>query len=171
MIGLQSFQCRVGGARNRVRRKILRDLALTTAARFAVMNKIVADFCGDSDFLALIRKRFGDQFLAQAVAVGIRGIEKGDAKVEGLVHERDRFTLGKISPPTGRNCPESEADFAHCQVGVLVGAKFHRRRIERSADCRVQSKPTKASASASRLICSSTRTWILWISKSDQSFQ
>ena len=45
------------------------------------------------------------------------------------MHERDRFALGKISPPTGGNRPETKADLADCQIGILVSAKLHKPKI------------------------------------------
>ena len=119
------FKRRVRRAHDRVGRKILRNFALTASARFAVRDKIVADLGRDHDFIALIRKCLRDQFFAQAVAVGIGGIEKSHAEIERLVHERDRLALGEISPPAGGDRPKTEADFADLQVGVLVGAKAH----------------------------------------------
>src|SRR5437879_11844505 len=103
MIGLESLQRRVGGARNCLRRKILRNFALTTAARFAVMHEIIANLRRDGYFVALFRKRFGDQLLAQTVSVSVRRVEQRDAEIERLVHERNRFALREISPPPGRN--------------------------------------------------------------------
>ena len=97
----RSLERSVGRANDRVRRKILRDFALTAAARFAMRDKIVADLGRDHDFIALIRKRLRDQFFAQSVAVGVGCIEKRDAEIERLVHERDRFALREIPPPAG----------------------------------------------------------------------
>ena len=113
MIGLQPFQRGVGRSFDRFRRKILRDLALTAAARFAVLDEIVADLGRNRDLVALFRERLRDQFLAQSIAVGVGCIEEGNAEIERLVHERDRFALGKVSPPAGRNRPETEPDFTH----------------------------------------------------------
>jgi hypothetical protein len=41
------------------------------------------------------------------------------------VHERDRFALGEIPPPAGRNRPETKANFTHGQVGVSIRAELH----------------------------------------------
>ena len=46
-------------------------------------------------------------------------------EIERLVHERDRFALGEISPPAGRDGPETEADFADFEIGILISAKAH----------------------------------------------
>ena len=75
-IGFQPFQRRVRRADDRVRRKILRNLALTAAASFAVRDEIVADLRRDHDFVALFWKSFGDQFFAQTIAVGVGGVEQ-----------------------------------------------------------------------------------------------
>ena len=83
------------------RRKILRDLALTAAAAFAVSDEVVADLGRDHDFVALLRESLRDQLFAQAVAVGVGGVKERDAEIERLVHERDRFAFGEISPPAG----------------------------------------------------------------------
>src|SRR5207244_119392 len=101
--------------------------------------------------------RFRDQLLAESIAVSVSCVKKSDAEIERLVHERDRFALGKISPPAGGDRPESKSDFADLELGVLVSAKLHREGVERSPDCRVESKFGIISASASRLICSRTR--------------
>src|ERR1043166_1855703 len=153
MIGLQAFERRVGRARDRVGRKILRDFALPASARLAVMNEIVADLGRDHDLVALFWKRFRDQLLAQPVAVSIGRIEQRDAEIECLVHERDRFALGKISPPTGRHRPEAEPHLAHYQVGVLVGAELHKERLT-----------TKATeVTEKNLFLSPCAPWPLWL--------
>ena len=104
-VGLQSFERRVRCARDGFRRKILRNFSLTASARLAVMDKIVADLGRDHDFVPLIWERLRDQFFAQSVSVRVSCIEQCDAEIERLVHERDRFALGKISPPSGGNRP------------------------------------------------------------------
>ncbi len=91
----------------------------------AVRNKVVADLGCDNDFVALLWKCFRDQFFAQAISIDVRGIEQRHAEIERLVHERDRFAFGEISPPTSRDRPKSETDFTHFQVGVFVNAKAH----------------------------------------------
>ena len=91
------------------------------------MNKIVSDLGRDHDFIPLVWKCFRDQFFAETSAVGISRIEQSDAEIECLVHERDCFPFGKISPPAGGNCPQTKTDFAHGQVCVLVSAKTHGR--------------------------------------------
>src|SRR6266404_508666 len=123
MIGSQSLQRRVGCARDCFRRKILRNFALTTAARFAVMHEIVTHLCRNHDFISLFWKSFRDQLLAEAVPVSIGGVEESYAEIEGFVHERDRFALRKISPPASRNRPKTKANFAHRKVGVFISAK------------------------------------------------
>src|SRR5439155_25812277 len=106
--------------------KILSDFALPASPGLTVGNEIITNIGGDHDFVAIFRKRFGDVFLAQTVSVSIGGIERGDAQVERLVHERERLAFSVIPPPPGRDRPHSEADFTDGQVSVLVSAKFHR---------------------------------------------
>ncbi len=125
MIGLESFQRRLGRAHDRLRRKILRYLALSAPAGFTVRDEIVPDLGRDHELIALCRKSFGNEFLAQSISVGIGGIEKRDAKVKRLVHESDGFAFGESSPPTGGNRPKTEPDFAHFEVSVFVSAKAH----------------------------------------------
>jgi hypothetical protein len=117
--------CRIRGVRDCFRRKILRDLALTAAARFAVGDKIVPYLGRDHDFVALLWKRFRDQFLTQTVSVSVSRIKKRDAEVERLVHERGRLAFSEISPPASGNRPKPKADLAHSKIGVFVGAKTH----------------------------------------------
>src|SRR5438270_3623238 len=126
MIGLQALQCRVGGALDCFRRKILWDLALPAATRFTVPDEIISDLGRDRDLVALFRECLGDQFLAQSVAVSVSCIEKGNSEIERHVHERDCFALGEISPPAGRDRPETESDLADFKIGVRVSAKLHR---------------------------------------------
>src|SRR4029077_6335765 len=83
------------------------------------------DLRRDYDFIALIRERFCDQLFAQTIPVGISRIEQRNPEIKRLVHQRNRFTLGKISPPAGGNCPQPEADFTDCEIGILVSAKAH----------------------------------------------
>src|SRR5438046_467277 len=116
MIGLESLQRRIGCARDRVRRKILRNFALTAAARFAVMHKIVANLRRDGYFVALFGKGFRDQLLAQSVSVSIGRVEESNAEIERLVHKRDRFAFRKISPPTRRNRPKAKANLADLEI-------------------------------------------------------
>src|SRR6266478_4105125 len=129
MIRFQSFQRRVRRPLDRFRRKILRDLALTAAARFAVVHEIVSDLGRDRDFIALFWERFGNQLLAQSVAVSVGRVEERNSEIERLVHESDRFALGKISPPTGGNRPKAEADLAYRKVGVFISAMAHASSI------------------------------------------
>ena len=77
------------------------------------MNKVVTDLGCDHNLIPLVGKCFRDQFFAQTISVGISRIEHGDTEVEGPVHERDRFALGKIPPPTRGNRPQTEADLAN----------------------------------------------------------
>src|SRR6266513_331539 len=101
MVGLQPLQRRVRRSFDRFRRKILRNLALTAAAGFAVMDEIVSDLGRDRDLIALFWERLGNQLLAQSVAVSISRIKERNAEIERLVHQCDRFAFGKISPPAG----------------------------------------------------------------------
>src|ERR1700688_2254653 len=89
------------------------------------MYKIVADLGRDHDFVSLIWERLRDQFFAQSVSVRISRIEESDAEVKRVMHQRNRFALGEISPPTGGDCPQAEPDFADRQVGIFVCAKAH----------------------------------------------
>ena len=41
------------------------------------------------------------------------------------LHKHNRLALGKVSPPTSRNRPEPESDFAHGYVSIFVSAKLH----------------------------------------------
>src|SRR5206468_9268106 len=95
------------------------NFALPAPARLAVMDKIVANLGCNHDFIALIRESFGNQFLAQSVSIRVSRIKQRDAEIERLVHQRNRFALGKISPPPSGNRPQSEPHFAHCQVGIF----------------------------------------------------
>ena len=81
----------------------------------------------DSPCLVAITERFRDQLFAQSVSVRISRIKKNYTEIERFVHQCDRFALGEISPPTGRNRPQPEADLAYSQVGVLVRSEAHMR--------------------------------------------
>src|SRR5206468_12156368 len=102
-----------------------RNFALPPPTRLAVMDEIVPDLGRNHDFIPPRRERFGDQFFTQAISVSISRIEQRDAEIECLMHEGNRFALSEIPPPTGRNRPQSEADFAHGKVGIFVSAKAH----------------------------------------------
>src|SRR5438067_13357288 len=41
------------------------------------------------------------------------------------MHQCNRFALGEIPPPPGRNRPKTETDFAHRQLRLLVSAIAH----------------------------------------------
>src|SRR5262245_51062446 len=89
------------------------------------MDKIVTDLCRDHDFVPLIWERLGDEFLAEAIPVSISRVEQGDTEIERLVHELDCFTFGKISPPTGGNCPQAKANLADRQISIFVRPEAH----------------------------------------------
>src|SRR4029077_18668438 len=125
----QSFQRRISGTSDCVRRKVLRNFALPASARLAVMHKIVANFRRNHDSIPLFWERLRDQFFAQSIPIGISRIEQRDAKIESLVHDPNRSALGKIPPPAGRNRPQTKADFAHSQIGIFVSAKTHRATL------------------------------------------
>jgi hypothetical protein len=118
------------------------------------MHKIVADLRRDGDFAALFRECLRDQLFTQAIAVSVSRVEQRDTEVECFVHERDRLALGKISPPTGRDRPETEPDLAHRQVSIPVSAKLHTRTLVGSAE-NVQ-RPTPNVQCSIRSLSSST---------------
>src|SRR5262245_5301785 len=89
------------------------------------MHKIVADLGRDHDLIPLIRESFRDQLFAQSVAVRVSRIEQRNPEIECLMHQRDRLSLSKISPPTSRNRPQTEADLTHGQVCIFVSPKAH----------------------------------------------
>src|SRR5882724_11231125 len=103
MVGLQTFQRGIGRSLDRFRRKILRDLALTAAAGFAVVDEIITDLGRDRNLAALFWERLGNQFFAQPVSISVGRVEERNSEIERLVDQCDRFPFGKISPPTGGN--------------------------------------------------------------------
>ena len=105
--------------------EVVRDGALAPALVGAVPGHVVADLGGDDDAVASGGEGFGDQFLAQAVAVGVGGVEEGDAEVVRPVHQGDGLALGELAPPAGRDRPESEAHRADGQVRVSIGPELH----------------------------------------------
>src|SRR5438876_4394787 len=125
MVGLQPLQRRVRRSFDRFRRKILRDLTLTAAAGFAVMDEIVSDLGRDRDFIALFWERLGNQFFAQPVSISVGRVEERNSEIERLVHECDRFAFGEASPPAGGDRPETEPDFTYGEVGIFVSAELH----------------------------------------------
>ncbi len=64
----------------------------------AMRHEIVADLGRDHDLVALVGESFREQLFAQAVAVGVGSIEKRDAEIERLVHERDGLAFREIVP-------------------------------------------------------------------------
>src|SRR5439155_20089193 len=103
--------------------------SLAPSARFALTCKIVAALRRDQAIVSLARKRFRNKLFAQSVSVRIGCIEQRNAEVERLVHEGNRFALREISPPPGGNRPQTETNFAHCEVSVVVSPELH------SAEC------------------------------------
>ena len=90
-----------------------------------MMNKIVTNLGCDHHLVPLVWECLRNQLFAQSVAVRVGCIEERDAEIERLVHERDRFAFGKIPPPPSGNRPQTKADLADRQVGVLVIPKAH----------------------------------------------
>src|SRR4029077_1464152 len=86
------------------------------ASFLSVMHKIITDFRGDHDLVALPAKSLCDEFFTASVSVGVGRIEQRDAQIKRLVHQRDRISVRVISPPTGRNRPQAEPHFAHPKV-------------------------------------------------------
>src|SRR6266496_3620744 len=96
------------------------------------MHEIIADLRRDHDFIPLVWECLRDQLFAETVSVRVGCIEQRDTEVERLVHQRDRLALGKISPPTCGNGPQTKTDFADRQFRVFVSAETHEVKIKRS---------------------------------------
>ena len=131
VVGGEALEGFVHGFADEGHGEVLRDFALA-AAFVAVLVEVVADLGGDDDLVALVGEGPGDEFLAVAVAVGVGGIEEGDAEIERLVHERDGFAFGEGAPPAGGDGPETEADFGDADFRFGQGAKFHAGSLDRA---------------------------------------
>src|SRR3954453_7546308 len=95
-VSLQTLQGRVRGASDRIRRKILWNLSLAASARFAVMDKVVADLGRDHNFIPLVRERPGNQLFTKPVSISVSRIEERNTQIKRLVHQRDGFPFSKI---------------------------------------------------------------------------
>src|SRR5205823_4867658 len=62
-------------------------------------------------------ERRGQNRLAAPVAIGIAGVEEGDAQVEGAPQQVGRLVVGEVAPPAGSDGPDAEADLAEGDVG------------------------------------------------------
>jgi len=100
-------------------------LAASRFLRLRVVD-VVADFGGVNDLAAPIAKRFSQLALATSVAVGIGGVEEVDP-VQRLrrAQHLHRLLVGFLSPPTGREGPRSESNFADGEGGARENPVAH----------------------------------------------
>src|SRR6266446_1429697 len=125
------------------------------------MHEIVSDLRRDHDVITLLWESLGDQLLAQSVSISISRVEQREAEIECLMHQRNRFAFGEISPPTRGNCPEPKPDLANRQVGVLVSAESHMETISSSV-ARMQ-----ATANPTALLLSRAKSRICYFLTAD----
>ena len=130
VIGAESFERRLHGAPDGCWTKTLGDFFLTTHP-IAMVHEILADLGGDHDPRALgWWEGLGNELLAPSVAVGVGSVKERDAEIGGLPHEEYRFLVGKVSPPSRGDSPETEADFTDLEIRVVVEcAILHRETI------------------------------------------
>jgi len=91
--------------------------------RLAVVHR-VAEFAGEDDVLAALAEDAAERlFRAAAVAVGVGGVEQGDAEVERLVHHR----LRRREIDAATEVVAAQPDQRHPQAGLAEIAYLHAR--------------------------------------------
>jgi len=72
--------------------------------------EVVAKLRRDHDLVAHVAEGFGEHRLALAVAVGVGGVEEGDAQVVRPAQQIDPLPVVFGAPPARADRPEAEAD-------------------------------------------------------------
>ncbi len=112
VVPAQAAQGRLDLGPHRLRPPVLRTLRVP--GRDARCVDVVADLRGDHHVVAP-PEQVGEDRLAEAVvAVDRRGVEEGDAGVEGGVHETGLVV--DLAPPVGRDRPRAEPDLGDDEV-------------------------------------------------------
>src|SRR6185437_16420921 len=104
----------------------LGQLGLSAAGRGGgtVVN-VVADLGGVHDRVAHAGERARELPLAAAVAVGVGGVEKGDAAVVRVAQQRDGLVVAFPAPPVRGDGPEAESDFGDGNAGGGEDSMVH----------------------------------------------
>jgi hypothetical protein len=107
-------------------REVLRQLLLTAPLVLGGID-IVAELGGIDQAVGVAAKSIPQEGFAAPIAVGVGGIEEGDADIARRLQETDALLVGLrgFGPPGGGNRPDAEANFGQAQVGVGESAKLH----------------------------------------------
>ena len=90
-----------------------------------MVYEIVADLGGNHDVIESAREGFCDEVFASTVAVGVGGIEKGDAFITRRVHEAHGLIVRVVTPPSSRERPETKTYLADLEVRAAKLTIFH----------------------------------------------
>src|SRR6185437_9482161 len=114
-VRLEALQAAVDGEAQEGRVGAHRQLGLAAASLLRILIiDVVSDFRRVDDVAAPPAEGLGELALGEAVAVGVGGVEEGDAVVVVCAAEH-RHSLGVrlLAPPAGGDGPGAEADLAH----------------------------------------------------------
>ena len=96
-----------------------------------VIVEVIADLGADDDVVSLLGEGLDQDFFTVALAIGVGGVEEGDAEFGGFLKESNGVGFVDIAPPYGGDGPEAEPDFGEGQVGPWELAMLHGRRTGR----------------------------------------
>ena len=115
VVRVEAAEALLAGEADEVRREVLGALAVAFSGDCVV--DVVAELGGIHHVVPVGADGLGENLLAEALAVGVRGVEEGDAKAHGLLEELDTVSGLDLSPPVGSDGPDAEAHLGHGQIG------------------------------------------------------
>ena len=127
VVRVEAAEALLAGVADEVRRKVLGALAVALS-RDCVVD-VVAELGGIHHVVPVGADGLGEDLLAEALAVGVRGVEEGDAKAHGLLEELDTVSGLDLTPPVGCDGPDAEAHLGHGQVGHPKLPVLHSRSL------------------------------------------
>ena len=105
-VGLKTLKALFAGVSDELGLEVLRFLLVSDAGGEGV--EVVADLRAKDDVIALALEGFSHDFLVEAGAVLVGGIEEVDAKIKGFVDEFDGILFADVAPPVTDQGPSPE---------------------------------------------------------------
>ena len=124
IVGIEAAQALLAGKADKVRVEFLRPFLMSNAGSKRIVE-VIAELGGDDHLVAAVAEDFSQDFLAIALAVGIGGIEKVDARLQGIFQERGPLLLGNLAPPGSSHGPNAEAHLGKREFGTGKRSVFH----------------------------------------------
>src|SRR5262249_1600372 len=90
----------------------------------SLLGQAASGFGGDDDFLFARFLELSDKALAASVTVNVGGVDKVDARVDGLIQRGKRFVVRNVAPGAS-NGPSAKADVGNFPGCAAKGAVVH----------------------------------------------